>query len=136
MLSATAISNEMRLDTDLSNVGDVLGVAGLDHDRVVVGPQDGGPHADGQVRGGHHVLLRENKEIISISHTELPLEYFPVSNPNGEYGEICITPASIVAAQNEEYCLGGMLQITDALCQNGILGQYAVIREAVLTNIH
>ena len=89
----------VRLETDLSDVGDVLGVAGLDHDVAVVGPQDGGPHADGQVRGGHHVLLRENKEIISISHTELPLEYFPVSNPNGEYGEICITPASIVAPQ-------------------------------------
>ena len=46
-------------DTDLGDVGDVLGVVGLDHDLVVVGPQDGGPHADGQVRGRHHVLLKQ-----------------------------------------------------------------------------
>ena len=45
-------------DTDLCDVGDVFRVVGLDHDLVVVGPQDGGPHADGQVRGGHHVLLK------------------------------------------------------------------------------
>ena len=58
----TVISESPEDYSNLSDVGDVLGVVGLDHDLVVVGPQYGGPHAYGQVRGGHHVLLKRERE--------------------------------------------------------------------------
>lgn len=49
------------LDEDLDDGGDLLGVALLQHVGGVGGPEEGGTHADGQVRACHHVLLHVPK---------------------------------------------------------------------------
>jgi hypothetical protein len=52
------------LDEDVDDGGDLLGVALLQHVGGLAGPEEGGTHADGQVRARHHVLLQVNEHFV------------------------------------------------------------------------
>ena len=53
---------------DLDEGGDLLAVVLVHHVGLVGAPEDTGPHADGQVGGRHHVLLKQQREVQASSN--------------------------------------------------------------------